>query len=405
MMCFIRRLLILTVFCVWACPAMAVSSSETLVYDVHAHMQGQSSIRIIIHSNQELSHHFFTLSAGKPRFVMDTQRLRYQQGAGFTSEGKRVFSDKSFIYQMRFAPRGQDKTRLVFDLRGAASPGRSFLRISPFSGTHFLTLDLNVQGALQVSGRAGGPQDDIRPEKRAQSSQRKTKPIKKPVIVLDAGHGGHDPGTIGARGTREKHVTLKAALNLKASLEKQGRYTVFLTRKNDKYLSLNQRVSFARKKGADLFISLHADSAPSKSLRGASVYTLSDRGERRASEVLQKQNWVMEVDLSDHSGDVSGILVDLAQRDTKTESAVFSDLLISRLRKATPVLRKTHRRAGYYVLLAPDVPAILLEMGFLSNTTDEANLKSSRHRSKITRAIAEAIDSYFATKDKRERGS
>ncbi len=223
-----------------------------------------------------------------------------------------------------------------------------------------------------------------------------TQPIKeKPVIVIDPGHGGRDPGAVGQRGTLEKKVTLAAAKRLEEKLLNTGRYKVILTRSGDSYVEHEDRLKIARTKSADLFISIHADSTASSSTRGASVYTLADRAKTRSKNIVNSQNWIMDVDLSQQTDPVGDILVDLAQRKTTSQSEMFADELVSALSKSTKLVRNSHRRAGYFVLLAPDVPAVLLELGFLSNRDDEKLLTNTRHQDKILKSVVAAIDSYF----------
>ena len=214
------------------------------------------------------------------------------------------------------------------------------------------------------------------------------------VIVVDAGHGGKDPGTQSARGLLERDVTLRAALYLKELLEKDPRYTVRLTRDNDKFIELEDRVTLARKWGADLFISLHADAAGSPDVAGASVYTISERGERRIDREADKNDWKIPIETGG-SKVVGSILEDLVKRETKSHSAAFAEDLLPELAAAGPVLRGTHRNAGFYVLLAPDVPAVLLEMGFLTNSQDAKRLQSESGRAKSMEAVKRGIDKFF----------
>lgn len=225
------------------------------------------------------------------------------------------------------------------------------------------------------------------------------KKLRKPVIVIDPGHGGHDPGAIGAKGTQEKKITMSAAKELRDLLTASGRYRVMLTRSSDKYLEHEQRLRIARAGGADLFISIHADSTGNKAARGASVYTLADRAKGRSKRIVKSQNWIMDVDLTEQSDPVGDILVDLAQRSTESQSEQFADILLKNLSSQTRLIGNSHRRAGYYVLLAPDVPAVLLELGFLSNAQDEKLLKSKSHRKKVLASVTKSIDQYFATKE------
>ena len=215
----------------------------------------------------------------------------------------------------------------------------------------------------------------------------------KKVIVIDAGHGGHDPGAKGQQGY-EKDINLAAARALKARLERTGRYRVVLTRESDVYVPLESRVRIAQRAGADLFLSLHSDSGPEPSLRGASVYTLSDKATGRSARFVSGDDWFMKASLTSDRG-VSDILLDLTQRATRNRSAGFAQMLVSRIEGKAALLRKSQRDAGFMVLLAPDVPAVLLEMGFISNSEDEAFLRDAGHRNRLMSAVGDAIDDYF----------
>lgn len=217
---------------------------------------------------------------------------------------------------------------------------------------------------------------------------------RKYVVVVDAGHGGKDPGASAVTGAKEKDITLKAALELKRLLEADSRYEVRLTRETDTFVELEDRVTLARNWGANLFISLHADAAGRDTVAGASVYTISARGESRIDKEASKNDW--EIPLEDGtSQSISGILKDLVKRETKTHSAEFAELLLPELQQAGPVLRETHKNAGFYVLLAPDVPAVLLELGFLTNRDDANRLQSRTGREKSMRAVKRGIDRFF----------
>lgn len=221
------------------------------------------------------------------------------------------------------------------------------------------------------------------------------KVVRKPVIVIDPGHGGRDPGSIGVKGTYEKTITTAAAKELATKLNKSGRYTVIVTRSDDSYVDHDDRLRIARTGQADLFISIHADSTGNKSARGASVYTLADRAKGRSKRIVNNQNWILDVDLSVQTDPVGDILVDLAQRKTESQSDAFAEILLSELKGKTELVGNSHRRAGYYVLLAPDVPAVLLELGFLSNAKDEKLLKTKSHRAKILSGVERSIDRYM----------
>ncbi|BBK35174.1 hypothetical protein STAQ_02520 [Allostella sp. ATCC 35155] len=226
---------------------------------------------------------------------------------------------------------------------------------------------------------------------------------RKPTIVIDAGHGGHDPGTIGFSGSHEKDVTLAAARELYIQLRATGRYRPILTRRDDTFLGLGQRVELARDVEGELFISLHADSIGRPDIRGASVYTLSEvASDAQAAALAQKENQadlLAGVNLAHQSREVSRILIDLMQRETKNRSAVFASGLLPELARHTTLISSSHRFAGFTVLKAPDIPSVLLEMGYLSNRQDERLLLNPNHRAKVAQATVRAVGRYFAQKE------
>jgi N-acetylmuramoyl-L-alanine amidase len=224
----------------------------------------------------------------------------------------------------------------------------------------------------------------------------------KPLIVIDPGHGGIDPGALGSS-TMEKNITLAVAKQLQKSLLATGRFRVVLTRDKDVFIPLRDRFKIARDKGADLFISLHADSNPGTLARGASVYTLSDKASDAEAEALatkeNKSDVIAGVDLSRQSQTVSGILIDLAQRETINMSSRFASILVGDLKSDTMMLQNSHRFAGFAVLKAPDVPSVLLEMGYISSGDDERLLTDPNHQKKLSESITRAIEDYFDWRD------
>jgi N-acetylmuramoyl-L-alanine amidase len=218
------------------------------------------------------------------------------------------------------------------------------------------------------------------------------------LIALDAGHGGKDPGAIGINGTEEKEITLKMAIELKALLEGTGRYDVLLVRDDDTLIPLRKRIEIARQSGADLFISLHADHNDNKHQRGASVYTLSETASDAEAAALatreNKEDLITGVDLSHQSQMVTSILIDLAQRETKNLSARLASYVTKQLSTTTRMVYSSHRFAGFAVLKSPDVPSILVELGYLSNEMDEKELASKKYRGRMAKAILRAIDQY-----------
>ena len=220
-------------------------------------------------------------------------------------------------------------------------------------------------------------------------------PAVKQVIVIDPGHGGLDPGSQGQSGTQEKTVTLAAALELADILKKRGKYKIILTREDDKRLRPGEREELARDANADLFISLHADAISKPVVRGASVYTLSKKGSARSAALAKSDGDPYGLNLEQYDGIVSDIMLDIAQDETLNASSQFAELLIEKLSGKTPMLNRSHRTGNLRVLLAPDVPAVLLEMAFISNVKDESNLNSVVWRKRSMGAVADAIDEYF----------
>lgn len=237
---------------------------------------------------------------------------------------------------------------------------------------------------------AVGPVDDA---VLVKASVRTPVRLKK-VVVIDAGHGGKDPGALGKR-SYEKDVTLAAARALKKRLERDGRYRVVLTRSRDEFVPLEERVQIARRADADLFISLHADAGASADIRGATVYTLSDKGSERVARKVINNDGFMNVNLPGRDRAVNQILLDLTQRATKNSSSAFAELLVDKIGGETSLVERSRRDAGYVVLLAPDVPAVLLEMGFITSPQDEAGMEDSAHRARLMDAVGDSIDSYF----------
>jgi N-acetylmuramoyl-L-alanine amidase len=367
----------------------------------------------------------FFIGEGKPRVVIDIKDGALAKQLTGQLGGERFFQGEGGIAKLRYAKRGKNDLRLVADL----NPNTQYISNSFQSGTLLILVENDPNFVAQIGAVGGKPSPRIKPEVRSSATAETAAPVqiasieapppanyvegapvpriktisivrkyRKPVIVIDPGHGGYDPGAVGVKKVKEEDVTLAAALELRQQLLATGRYNVVLTRRKDIYIAHEHRVRIARKAGANLFISIHADSTSSSSTRGASVYTLADRAQKRSQkEVISTQNWILDVDLSGQSEQVGDILVDLAQRKTLTKSAQFADILLPELSKYTALVGNSHRRAGYYVLLAPDVPAVLLEMGFLSNTKDERLIKSPAHRKNLMKAVTTAINSYFKT--------
>jgi N-acetylmuramoyl-L-alanine amidase len=222
----------------------------------------------------------------------------------------------------------------------------------------------------------------------------------KRMVVIDPGHGGIDPGASGKRGTYEKNVVLATALELRRQLVNSGRYDVILTRDDDSFVRLRDRLQIARASAGHLFLSLHADSlANNKDVRGAAVYTLSDQASSEEAERLasteNRADILGGIDLSHHEPLVTQILIDLAQRDANGKSLKIADFLVEELGGVTKLLRKQRQQAGFVVLKSPDMPSALIELGYLSNVEDERRLTNRDHLTDLSKAIVKAIDRYF----------
>lgn len=222
-----------------------------------------------------------------------------------------------------------------------------------------------------------------------------------PLVVIDAGHGGHDPGAISPHnGAREKDVTLALARALRDELIATGRIRVALTRSDDRFLVLEERYGIARRLSADLFISLHADAAATPDARGASIYTLSEvASDQQAARLAARENRaniIGGVDLSTQSSSVSSILIDLAQRETMTQSADFARLLQREAAKAVTFRSTARRFAAFVVLKSPDTPSVLFETGFISNRQDAEFLASSAGQRALARGVRDAVQVHFA---------
>lgn len=309
------------------------------------------------------------------RFVIDLANTRLALPGG---SGAGAGPGAGVVRGYRYGPRPDGTSRLVLDLAAPANVVRQELggRRSPE-----MSFDLASSTA---------------PIATPQPIERVGRDARRRTIVVDAGHGGRDPGAVGTTGVREKDVVLDAALQLRDALEQRGQYRVALTRDADRFVELEDRVRFARAQNADLFISIHADSHTNHDAAGASVYTLSEHGANRAQNLMAAQNWNIDLGEAPRNGVTHDILVDLAQRETTNRSAQFAQTVIPRLGQVSPLLTNTHRNAGFFVLLAPDVPAVLIETGFLSNVADERRLADPRARQQMAGAMAQAVDAYFA---------
>lgn len=239
--------------------------------------------------------------------------------------------------------------------------------------------------ATRVSARAAIPPRDAR--------------SPAPLVMLDPGHGGKDPGAIGVSGTYEKQVALATAFELRRLLEAGGRYRVTMTRTTDRFVPLEERVARAQEDGAALFVSMHADALNDHGVRGASVYTLApNASDAQTAQLAQRENSADRFagPALSVSPDIARILASLVQRETRVGSARLARSLVGSLDRSLPMLPNPERHAGFVVLKAADIPSVLVEMGFMSNPLDEAQLRRPTHRATVAEAMRGAVEAYFA---------
>ncbi|MGE0733788.1 MAG: N-acetylmuramoyl-L-alanine amidase [Alphaproteobacteria bacterium] len=311
-----------------------------------------------------------------------------------------ALSNAGPVTAYRFGSFSAEATRVVIDLSRPVRIDKVF-HLAPKDNirTWRVVVDLADISAEEFD-RILRDQSKRQPTPDDRSPPKAEKPRgAKPVIVLDPGHGGVDPGSTGASGAKEKDIVLQMGRELQAALNKTGRYKVVLTREGDTYVPLRGRYEIARRSAAELFLSLHADSNNNPIYRGTSVYTLSERASDQEADALAKRenrsDVIAGVDLSGESDQVAGILIDLAQRETLNQSIRLADVLVGEMRRETAMVPKPHRSAGFAVLKAPDVPSVLIEFGHISNPKDEKLLQTPAYRAKTLAAVVRSVNKYF----------
>ncbi len=362
--------------------------------------QGVGNVRLVFDADQSFDYKVFLLNDPK-RLIIDTQNIKVNP------QIVSKLDSNNFISNPRLGTVGVDDVRIAFNLRKAAVVKKAFL-LPPQSnfGWRFV-VDLELASEREFASKLGSSHaltnDNYKESKVAEKAASGKQIVKqnnvKKIIVLDPGHGGQDPGAIGYSGVYEKNITLAMGRELKALLDKKGKYKVYLTRSTDKFIPLRERVKIARRYKADLFMSIHADSALNRNAKGLSVYTLSETAsDKEAAALAERENKadvISGLNLIEHSKEVSDILINLAQRETMNRSSEFAAFMVQEMKKSVKLVANTHRFAGFAVLKAPDIPAVLLEMGYLSNRQEEKLLQQKNYRKKLAESTAEAIDKYF----------
>lgn len=354
--------------------------------------------RILIDFNKEPIFRIRYL-ANPNRIIVDLEQTKL----AFADE---QLTARGILSDIRYGIMSEDKSRIIFTLKTPAVLEDQQLQILE-GDTYRLVMDVSISeqddfdAVLQeqnweVVETSALDEDSVAKSSRIRVSENKNSDNF--VLVLDAGHGGIDGGAEGRNGAIEKDITLDFVNDLQKAFEEYDGIELLLTRDSDRFMSLSARVQIARDAEADLLISIHADSIRQRSLRGASIYTLSrEASDEFASNLADSENLtdvLAGLHIEDAPDDVTGILVDLARRETQGFSDVLADRIVDDFKGQIRLLNNPHRRAGFRVLLAPDVPSVLIELGFLSNLTDEKLLTDPKWREKTTKLLAKSISEY-----------
>ena len=339
----------------------------------------------------------------KTRFVTGELVKKYRSGVLEDGLTRIIFdlSAPAVVSRIFTLPKNDfSKDRLVLDL-APSSPNIFTGHLDEIYGKKDLAGSVTRRDSAPVSSEFRALQNTQAKNPVAATPVPGKKPVVKYTVVIDAGHGGEDPGATSPGGyIKEKDINLAVAKELKRQLDETGLYKAVLTRNRDVYIKLRDRVGLSREVGADLFISIHADKIGRTGVRGASIYTLSetasDAETERLAENENNAGLVAGVDLSAESEDVANILLDLAMREKMNESNLLAHKIEEALRsKNVRLLPNSHRSAGFAVLKAPDVPAVLIETGFISNTSEAKLLTSPQFQSKVATGLVAGIDAYF----------
>ena len=387
-----RLLVFLTCILVAGSAALAKPAVVDLRIGVHA-----DKTRFVVELDEDTPYRVFTLP-DPFRVVIDLPALDWSRA----QDG--LLAGAGMIESMRFGLFAPGTSRMVLDVKGPVAIKALFVIPGANGYGHRLVLDL-VEVTRQVyfaTPRGSIQSETPLPQIETAMLRAPARPEAddRPLIVIDPGHGGVDPGAIGVTGIFEKRLVMAFAAELGRQIEGSGRYRVALTRETDVFIRLRDRVMGAQETEAELFLSLHANTHPKSDLRGASVYTLSETAsDAEAAALAAKENKadvIAGIDLSDQTEVVSKILIDLAQRETMNQSKKFANLLMGELSGVGRVLRNGHRSAGFAVLKSPTVPSVLVELGYMSNRREERLLRSAAYQRKVAAAIIRAVDDYFA---------
>jgi N-acetylmuramoyl-L-alanine amidase len=350
--------------------------------------------RFILDLSRKIDLHAFTL-ADPYRVVVDIPEVI------FKLPPKAGESGRGLIKAFRFGLMMEGGSRIVLDVNKPVRIDKAVVMDASAGDPARLVLVLATTDRETYLRKMA--LDDKANKAPTKSEPQPANSDTRPVLVLDPGHGGIDTGTRAPSGEMEKDIVLGVAERVRAQIEKSGKYRVVMTRTDDTFIPLAERVDIARKAEASLFVSLHADFLPHREgdAQGATIYTLSDKAsDPEAAKLAEEENRadvIAGVDLKSEPDDVAGILIDLAQRETKTFSLQFAHRLAAELKGVTRLHKDPVKSAGFRVLRAPDVPSVLVELGYVSNKDDLKSLMSDAWREQMADSIATAIEAYLST--------
>lgn len=366
-----------------------VDSSKSAIMDA-----GRSGIRIRLVLSQAVPYRLFTLDAPR-RLVLDFQEIDWQ---GF--DETRVLQTGR-VAGLRFGLLRPGWSRMVVDLKEPLRIERAEMKIDRLRGGAQLLVGLRQTTPGDFAGNSGAFQSEAWavPKGKTGAKPKTRQTGNRPLVVaIDPGHGGIDSGAT-RQGFEEKNLVLRFARELKEALIRSGRYKAKLTRTDDSFVSLPDRITLARQMGADVFISLHADALSGGRATGTTVYSLSEEASDAAAEQLARQHdrgdLLAGVDLREQDDLIAGVLMDMARLETSVRSDLLAEMMVAGIGQSVGRIRKRpHLSAGFTVLKAPDIPSVLVELGFMSNKSDLSNLLTPEWREKVIRGIVLALDTW-----------
>lgn len=356
--------------------------SAAMIQDIRMASRSADTVRIVVDLSDKAEAVVFRLKSPE-RLVLDFKKTSFNQ------ENKaRTLPATGFIKGARTGVPNANTARIVIDLPPEQLTEKHFL-LKPQGGNPYrFVIDLTRATGNMIPTTATSSNVGLQPFRNKKAK----------VIMLDPGHGGQDPGAISKNGHYEKDLTLKMARELRDELKKEG-YKVLLTRDSDIFIPLRGRIKKAHEANADLFISIHADSAKNKSARGLSVYTISEKAsDAEAAALAERENKadiILGMDLGEYQPEVGNILIDFAKKHTMEQSAIYADHVVSEMKKRVTLVPNAHRFAGFVVLKSANIPSVLVELGYLSNKSEEKQLQKKAYRKKLAEALTRAIKIYF----------